>query len=73
MAMIEKQGFNASFLQIRIAYLHLTGERLTGHYGEAANRLIDAYGRQRVERVILAVPNDPSLTDEQLLSTITDY
>ena len=70
---MKSTGFNATFLQIRIAHQHLTGERLTGHYGEAANRLIDVYGRQRVMATILAVPNDPSLTDEQLLSTITDY
>ena len=65
---IPRQGFTASYLQIRIAHQHLTGEYLT-----AAYRLIDHYGRARVVRTILAVPNDPSLTDDQLLTSITDY
>ncbi len=72
-------GFNASFYQLRLGYYHLTGRPLPGNltFDEAGNRLateigerlIQEYGRLRVEAVVTAVPNDPSLPEATALAT----
>ncbi len=61
----RKAGFNATCLQIRLGYLYFTGRLPLGSqtYADAAADLIKEYGRQRVETVIKAIPNNPDATE----------
>jgi hypothetical protein len=57
-----RQGFNASCLQIRRAYLAHFGTDMPEDktYQSAANLILSSMGRERGQEFILAQSNDPS-------------